>query len=277
MMKKFAVSLILLFLALPMFAQKLTADEVVTKHLDSIGTAEARGAVQNIMTVGDVTFRFLAKADIPVPGRIVLASAGPKNFLGMSFNSNNYPGEQFVYDGKKVKVAMIQNVEKSKLGDFIHTNDLLLEDSLFTGALSSSWVLANMGNSKAKISFDGTKKIDGKEAYMVGYSRKGSGDLTITFYFDKETFHHIRTDYRRTQSAPIGNRPALAGYINEIKYQFVEDFSDFKAEKGLTLPHSYRFRYTETGQNGTVDVEWVCNLITFAFNQQLDDKTFSTN
>jgi len=275
-MRKFAVTFALLLLALPVFAQKLTADEVVTKHLNSIGTAEARAAVQNIMTVGDVTFKLLSKADIAIPGRIVLASAGPKNFLGMSLNSNNYPGEQFIYDGKKTKVALIQNADKSKLGDLVSGNDSLLEDSLMTGVLSSSWVLSSMESKKVKISFDGTRKINGKEVYIIGYSRKGSGDLSITLYFDKETFYHVRTDYKRTLSAPVGSRPALAGYISEVKYQLVEDFSDFKVENGLTLPHTYRINYSETGQNGTIEVEWVCNFLTFAFNQQLDDKTFNT-
>lgn len=277
MFRKPVVFLALLLLALPVFAQKLTANEVVAKHLDSIGTAQARSAIQNMMSVGDVTFKFLAKADIPVPGRIVLASAGPKNFLGMSLNSNNYPGEQFIYDGKKTKVALIQNAEKSKLGDLISGNDFILEDSLFTGVLSSSWVLSSMESKKVKITFDGTKKINGKEVYIIGYSRKGSGDFSVALYFDQETFHHIRTEYKRTQSSPVGSRPSLAGYVSEIKYQLVEDFSDFKVEKDLTLPHTYRIHYSETGQNGTIEVEWVCNFLTFAFNQQLDDKTFSTN
>ena len=51
-------------------------------------------------------------------------------------------------------------------------------------------------------------------------------------------------------------------------------FDDFRAEKGLTLPHTYKVSYSETGGRGTREVEWVYTLTEFAFNQAMDEKTF---
>lgn len=271
---------VLLLAAIPAaFAQKLTADEVVTKHLDSIGTAETRSGIQTIVMTGEATAKFLSQKDLLLKGRIVFASAGAKNFLGIGLNSNNYPGEQFVYDGKKSKVAFTQNGKRSSLGDFVQSNDLLLEDSLLSGVLSSSWVLSNLATKKSKLSFEGTKKINGKEVYVLSYSRKGSGDLTISLFFDKETFRHVRTEYKRVTSAGIGSKPEESSQLSEVRYKIAEDFSDFRDEKGLTLPHAYRILYSEEGtrSTGNVEVEWAFNLLEFAFNEKLDPGTFNTD
>lgn len=270
---------VLLLAAVPALAQKLTADEVVAKHLGSIGTAETRAGIQTIVMTGEATAKFLSQKDLLLKGRIVFASAGEKNFLGIGLNSNNYPGEQFVYDGKKSKVAFTQNGKRSSLGDFIQSNDLLLEDSLLSGVLSSSWVLSNLTAKKSKLSFEGIKKINGKEVYVLSYSRKGSGDLSISLFFDKETFRHVRTEYKRVTSAGIGSKPEDSSQLSEVRYKIAEDFSDFKEEKGLTLPHSYHILYAEEGarSTGNLEVEWTFNLLEFAFNEKLDPGTFNTD
>src|ERR1044072_4337000 len=99
MIRKLTVFMILVFFALPVCAQKMTAGEVVAKHLDSIGKAETRAGIQNLIVVGEVTQKFIVPKDLDVMGRAVLASAGPKNFFGMSLS--NRGSEQFIFDGKK--------------------------------------------------------------------------------------------------------------------------------------------------------------------------------
>jgi hypothetical protein len=279
MFRKPVVFLALLVLALPVFAQKMTSDDVVAKNLDSIGTAETRAAIQTFIMTGEATAKFVSQKDLVLQGRIVLASAGIKSFFGVSFNSNTYPGEQFISDGKKTKVAFTYNNQRSNLGNFVQENNLIIGDGLFGGVLSTAWMPANLAAIKGKISFDGIKKIDGKEAYALGYSRKGSGDLTITLFFDKETFRHIRTEYKRITSAGIGKTPGESSGLSEIRYRLVEDFSNFKTENGVTLPHNYSVLYTETGgqTTGTIEIQWNFNLLEFALNQKLDDKTFSTD
>lgn len=249
-------------------------EEVLAKHLESIGKAEIRTAVKNQLAVGDVSVEFISQKNLTAQGRIVMASEGVKNFLGMNLNANDYSSEKFSFDGKKTKVAFVRTGIRSVLGNFVLSNNVILEESLLGGTLSTSWALSNIANNKAKLSFDGTKKIDGKEVYVLGYSPKGGGDLDIKLYFDKETFRHVRTEYKRTSSAAIGRTIDESARQSESRLKIVEDFSDFKVEKGLTLPHNYKLNYSVSGQNGTTEIEWKFVMSQFVFNQTLDAKTF---
>ncbi len=284
-MKMFKLAVVFLLLAVlspAAFAQKLKAEDVLAKHLDSIGTAETRSAIKNQLAVGDVQVTFVSQKNLPAQGRVVLASEGVKNFFGLNLNALDYPLERFSFDGKKSKVAYVRIGVRSILGNFILSNSLLLEESLLGGTLATSWALSRLADNKAKLSFDGTKKIDGKEVYVLGYSPKGGGDFDIKLYFDQETFRHVRTEYKRTASASIGrtSRSGTGQSIddsarqNESRIKIVENFADFKAEKGLTLPHNYTLNYAISGQSGTTEIEWKFVMSEFAFNQKLDAKTF---
>ncbi|HEY8563829.1 MAG TPA: hypothetical protein VIL74_25845 [Pyrinomonadaceae bacterium] len=258
-------------------AQKMRAEDVIARHLESIGTAETRGAVKSRIAVGEATVTFVSQKNQSAQGRIVMASENAKNFLGMNLNAVDYPFEKFSFDGSKSKVAAFQNNVRTDLGSFILSNDLLLEESLLGGTLATSWALANIAASKAKVSFDGTKKIDGKEVYVLGYSPKGGSDLDIKLFFDKETFRHVRTEYKRISSAGIGRTPDQSSGYSETRLKVTENFGDYKPVKGMTLPHSYVINYSVSGQRGTSEIEWKFALTEFAFNPQLDDKTFDAD
>ncbi|MGI8545460.1 MAG: hypothetical protein ACR2MD_18545 [Aridibacter sp.] len=252
----------------------MKAEDVVAKHLDSIASAEKRAAIKSTIAVGEVSVNFVTQKSPPIPGRIVLASANDKLFYGMNLNSDTYPSEKFSFDGSKSKVAIVRGGTRTILGNFVSTNDLLLEESLLGGTLSTSWAILHLSDKKAKLSYNGTKKIDGKEAYAIGYSIKGGGDINVTLYFDKETFRHLRSEYRRISSAGIGTDPSQSSRFNETRMNLTEDFSDFKEENGITLPHTYRLNYSVSGQRGTTEIEWTSKLNEFAFNQNLSDSTF---
>ncbi len=276
-MKKITLSLSLVFcfFATSLLAQKVKPEEILAKHLDSIGTAEARAATKSLIAVGDAQVKSITKITTPVVGRIVIASSGVKSFWGMNLNSTDYPSEKFSYDDKNAKVGLVRLGVRSTLGNFVQSNNLMLEQGLFGGTLSTAWAMFDAANRKAKLSFDGTKKIDGKEAYIVGYSPKGGGDVDIKLYFDKENFRHIRTEYKRVSSAGIGAKPEDSTRYSENRITLTEDFFDFKPEGKLTLPHGYRISYTTTGNsNGSTGIEWTFNLTEFAANQNMTDSTF---
>lgn len=262
-------------LAITSPGQKLKPEEVVAKHLDSIGTAEARAAVKSRMAVGEATVTFVSQKNQQTAGRVVMASTGPKNFFGLSLNASDYTGEKFSYDGNKAKVALpLNNYPRSYLNIFVDGTGVVLRDSLLTGALSSSWVLTDLAAKKAKVSGGGLKKVDGKEVYALNYSPKGGGDYDITLFFDKDTFRHVRTEYKRTSSAGIGTSPNQSSGFDETRIKIVETFDSFKEQGGLTLPTAYKLVYSETGQRGTREVEWAYSISEMAFNQPLDEKTF---
>ncbi|MDQ6785991.1 MAG: hypothetical protein M3033_04125 [Acidobacteriota bacterium] len=259
------------------FSQKMKAEDILAKHLESIGTAKALAAVKNQFIVGDAVVKSVTDKNPSVVGRIVLVSAGEKNFLGMSLNSVNYPREKFTYNGKDVYVGFVKVGQRSVLGNFVASSQRVFSESILGGVLSSSWALRNMANKKVKISFEGTKKIDGKEVYVLSYLTKGT-DYDINLYFDKETFRHVRTEYKRSASAGIGARPEDSSGFTDTKFRITEDFSDFKTEKGLTLPHSYHILYSVSGgKGGTTEVDWNFTLNEFAFNQNLAANTFDAD
>lgn len=270
----FLVSVLFLMLfSFSSFGQKLTAEEIIAKHLDSIGKPEMRSPSKSRVMVGDALVTYVSGRNRKLAGRIVLASVGAKNFLGMNLSSLDYPQEKFSFDGKKAKVAYVKDGERSILGKFVQANNQLLEESLFGGVLSTSWGLLNLAEKSAKISADGTKKINGREVYVLDYSKKGT-DIGIKLYFDKETFHHVRSEYKRISSGGIGVTPDQSTSINETRYKVTEDFSDFKDESGLMIPHTYSIFYSTTGQIGTTEIRWDFSMTQFAFNQKLDEKTF---
>lgn len=255
-------------------AQKLKSEEFLAKHLESLGSPEARNAVKNRMAVGNVVVTFISQKNQTVAGRAVLVSADSRNFFGMNLNGSDYTSEKFTFDGKKAGVGFAFNGIRSVLGNFVQSNSWIIDESLFSGTLASSWALAS-AVPKGKVSYNGVKKSDGKEFHVVGYSRKGGGDVDVKLFFEKDTFRHIRTEYVRMSSAGIGTTPEQSSGFNETRYKLIEEFGDFREFKGLVLPHTYRIHYQTSGQRGTTELEWNVSIAEFIFNQNLDDKTFS--
>jgi hypothetical protein len=274
LVKTTALILFLLLASVPVFAQKLKPEEIVAKHLDSIATAEARSSAKTRFIVGDVLITFVSKKNQTAVGRVVLASEGNKSLVGMNLNAADYTNEKFTYDGNKSKVALAFLMKRSPLGDYITANDAMLSHGLLGGALSTGWAMLRTAEGKGKLSGGGLKKIDGKEVYAVGYGPKGGGDAEITLYFEKDTFRHVRTEYKSVVSAGIGRTPDQSAGMDETRKKLVEDYGDFKDEGGLMMPHSYKITYSETGARGTSEIQWAMVLNTFTANQKLEANTF---
>jgi len=257
-------------------AQKIKAEDVAAKNLESIGTPEARAAAKNLIAVGNGTARYTSNADLQATGRVVMASEGTKFFMGINLEStsNRFADELYTFDGSDSGAALPRQGTRSSLGNFVQSNKVTIEQGLFGGSLTTSWLIANLASNKGKLSFDGLKKIDGKEVYVLGYTKKGGGDLDISLYFDKETFRHVRTEYKRMSSAGIGLKPEDSSKFDETRFKVSEEYDDFRPESGLTLPHSYRIVYSSSGQRGTTEIEWKFTINEFATNQKLDPSTF---
>jgi hypothetical protein len=85
----------------------------------------------------------------------------------------------------------------------------------------------------------------------------------------------VRTDYARVIPAPTGTRGYGSVQERETSYHLVEEFSLFKKEGDLTLPHIYKITLTADAQNGTFLAEWMIKLTQFEFNQKIDPNAFS--
>ena len=255
------------------FAQKIKPEDIIARHLEAIGPAKARLSARIIAGTSQVIFR------TPPPGqaigRAVLASDGLKSLIGMSFPSPIYPREELGFDGNSFVAAFTTPGARSVLGNFLMAHDLIFKQGLMGGALSTAWPLENLAARNAQLEYVGTRKIGDRSVHELKYFPRGGSDLKIRVFFDPETFQHVRTDYERVIPAPTGTR----GYGNvqerETSYHMVEEFSLFKKEGELTLPHIYKITLTADAQGGTFLAEWVIKLTQFEFNQKIDPTAFS--
>jgi hypothetical protein len=258
-------------------ADKIKLEELVAKHLESIGAAVTRASVKSRIVSGTVVATFRTPGTGQVSGLAVLASEGEKNLLGMSFGSsnNNYPFERFGFNGDDVTASYLRPGARSTLGNFLLMHKAVIRQGILGGALSQAWPLYDLEAKKPKLELGGTKKIGERQAYEVKYFPRGGSDLHVSLYFDAETFQHVRTEYTRTIAAQLGSTPETSAQQRETRYRMVEDFSDFRKESGLTLPHKYTLLLEETGStSGSFNATWEMALTQFAFNQPIDPKSF---
>ena len=255
-------------------AQKLKPEDIVARHLESIGTAKDRASVTTRIISGFSQVIFHTAPTGQAVGKAVLASEGSRNLIGMSFPSPVYPREQLGFNGDTFVAAYVTPGVRSPLGAFLMTHTLIFKEGLMGGALSSAWPLVDAKHS-SKLEYVGTKKINNQTFEELRYVPHGGSDLKVSLFFDQETFRHVRTEYERTIAAPTGDRSYIAGVTREIRYKMVEEFSDFKAEAGLTLPHAYRINLFVDSPNGTSQTEWILKLTQFTFNDKIDPSSFS--
>lgn len=256
---------------------KLTPEEVVAKHLESIGTSEARAAMKSATIIGTAKATFFGRGGGIAEGLSVLASEGEKYLVAMKFNNPDYPFEKLGYDGDDFSVGFVRPGVRSNLGQFLLTNKGTFKRGILSGALSTSWELLNFNDKDAKLKYVGTEKIDGKKCHKLEYNPKKGSELSITLFFDPDTFRHVRTEYKRTISARQGASVDASAGQSETRYKLVEDFSDFKEENKLTLPHTYKIYLEILTGNGTTSYEWLMNLQKFNFNQPIDASEFKVD
>jgi hypothetical protein len=255
-------------------APKLKAEEIIAKHIEAIGAAETLQSVSTRISQGTVVVTFKEPGTGQLGGRVVMASEGPKSMMAMAFdNATNYPHERIAYDGKDVSGGYVHPGSRSSLGDFLLTHQAILKQGIWGGELSQGWMLLNP-NRKVKIEAGGMKKIGDRQTYQLKCYPSGS-DLKIAMYFDAETFQHVRTEYERSVIAQMGGTPETSANQSETRYKLVEDFSDFKKEGGLTLPHAYKINLEiTTGRAGAVKAQWELSLSDFKFNQHIEPGSF---
>jgi len=254
---------------------KMTAEELVAKHLESIGTAKARASVTSRIIAGNSLVNFRTPPPGQATGKAVLFSEGPKNFIGMSFPSPVYPREQLGFNGNSFVAAFVTPGNRSSLGSFLMTHTLVFKQGLMGGTLSSAWPLLNLSAHNPQLEYSGIKKIDNQMLHELKYLPRGGSDLQIKLFFNQETFQHVRTEYERVIAAATTDRGFLSARGREIRYKMVEEFADFKPEGGLTLPHIYKIKFTADTESGAFLADWEITLTQFTFNERIDPNSFS--
>src|SRR5882724_1904592 len=254
---------------------KMTPEELVAKHLESIGTAKARASVNSRIIAGNSLVIFRTPPPGQATGRAVLASEGPRSLIGMSFPSPVYPREQWGFNGDNFMAAYVTPGVRSVLGNFLMTHALVFKQGLMGGTLSTAWPLLDLTVRNPRLEYAGLKTVNNRTLHELKYLAHGGSDLQISLFFDPATFQHVRTEYERVIAAPTGDRAYTNIEEREIRYKMVEEFYDFKNEGGLTLPHTYKIKLLVDSKGGTFLADWEITLTQFTFNERIDPNSFT--
>jgi hypothetical protein len=281
---KFCVLIVNTFLLLSGLSQTTHAadvkpEEVVARHLDSIGTAEARAAVKSRVVQGALKFRMLiGGGGGSFDGTWGRVSQGNKSNFLMRFGGGYYRGEHFVYDENKTYFAAeTSTLRRSRFGEFVYGHDYIVKEGLVGGVFSAGWALQVLDQNHAHLVYAGMKKIDGQQLIDLEYHSKKSSDLRIDLYFDPETYHHVKTKYSMEFAAGMGKSVVDSVRQQDIRYTIEERFSDFKTADGITLPATYSIEYTQEVQSGNTEVyHWDMTADKINENVGLDPKNFDT-
>jgi outer membrane lipoprotein-sorting protein len=276
--KVYSLFVVALLLASSVAAQKdenLKAADIIAKHLDSIGTKEKRDEVKTRMVMGTSTFESKLP-DRKTTGKAVVVSDAKNLMFVTSFASREYPFEKIGYFAGNVSLPYISAGTRSPLGAFVADHKTVLAEGLFTGTISNTWNPANPEFGKGKFDTAGTKKIDGRKAYVLNYySNVSSGtEYLVRLYFDAQTFQHLRTEYRHTIAAKSAVFGQSSAQLQGVEIAMIEDFGDYKNENGLTLPHTYKIKYSTASNSGTFEYNWGVTISQYVFNQKLADDFF---
>jgi hypothetical protein len=257
--------------------EKIKLEDLIAKHLESIGTAEARRAGRSRIVAGGSMMNLKTGGRGNASGAALVASQDGKVLLKAEFSNATYPFEKFGFDGKKFYAMQYAPGTRSPLAQFMMSHDAIFTEGLIGGTLSSAWPLLNLLDRDPKLQYSGTEKIKGRQAHKVRYMPRSGAELKITLFFDAETFHHLRTDYERVIPAPMGATPGASASQRETRYKLVEEFSDFRPESGLTLPHTYNLQFSVFQLNNPLALDWTINLAKFTFDYPIEAKEFVTD
>ena len=105
----------------------MTPEELVAKHLESIGSSQARNSLKTRVISGTAQVIFHTAPLGQAVGKAVLASEGTKTLLGFSFPTPVYPREHLGFNGNHFMAAFVTPGVRSVLGNFLMAHDLVFK------------------------------------------------------------------------------------------------------------------------------------------------------
>ncbi|PYS89793.1 MAG: hypothetical protein DMF62_06470 [Acidobacteria bacterium] len=263
----------LLVFGTSVWGQKLSAEEILSKHLASVGTPESLAKAKGRMAIGKSEF-ISRSPPLTSVGRAVIASDGSNYAFHSTFDLAQYPMERIGLFSNKVTIPFLKEGMRSPLGAFLLVNDQPLVQHLFGGVLLSTWRLFDVSRTDGTFETDGKKKVKDREAWVIRYRPKGGlrDGSSIKLYFDAETFRHIRTVYDLAEpdrgfyginrdTSVEGRGTPLTSQMAQNNNVLTEDFDDFREANGLMLPHLYKVDLTLNGVSGTANFKWNFTIV----------------
>ena len=265
----------------PSFAgdSSLKPEEIVARHLDAIGSSTVRAAAKDRVAPGTATYKIVvgvAGGGGQTEGKTGLVSEGHKLRFMMKFLQTDYRGENLVFNGDAIGVAFATiSKSRSPFGSFVATQDVILRDGLLGGVLTTAWPLLDLAGRKAKLTLEGTKKVEGRPAYQLRYEPRKHCEAKIMLYFDQETFRHVRTEYSTSVANNVGADITKSSKLMPERSMLEEDFSDFQTADGLTLPTHWVLHFTRELPDGNTTISaWDLKTNEITNNMGLDPRNF---
>ncbi len=277
--------------------EKITAEDLLHRHLDSVGTAAVRAMAKSHVVEATAVYRILSGVTATqYSGKAVIVSDGDKMQMLLKINAPEYVGERFKSDGRKTSIeATYANKTRSEFGNLLESDDTPIREGLLGGVLTTAWPLFDLETHKGRLQYHGIKKIDGAELHVVSYQPHHRTGFEITLYFEPGTFRHVRTVYEQERATQISTSPfidtvappskrdperlngpdARSARNAPTRWVIEEQFSDFKTVDGLTLPAHYDLRYQLQVQGGlTRTIQWDVVTTRLLNNIPIDARNF---
>jgi hypothetical protein len=254
--------------------QRLKPEELIAKHLESIGPAEKRKAVKSRATLGTTQVAFRVGGSGTLNGKANILSQGSSVRAAFSFAALEYPGEQIAFDGNKVTAGQMSPGNYPPFSGFVYENDVLLKEGLLFGSLSTAWALQDVAAKRPRLDSNGLKKIDGRQLYELKYGiRNAKSNIQAWLYFDPETYRHVRSQFKL--EVPSTRLTNISDSAELVRYQIIERFDQFKEVDGITLPHSYNLEFTIDGPRGGMLTTWTHPIDRLVHDEPIERQLFS--
>jgi hypothetical protein len=243
-------------------------DEIVRSHVTRVGQGAAPAARQNSVAEGPVVVKFLVGGSGSMSGDALFFSQGSKLRLTLTFDNQQYRGEDIVFDGDKFSVAYAGTHSYSPLGQFLHTYNSIVKEGLLGSVLSTAWPLFDPSAKGAKITYTGLQNVGEMKLHRLEYRpRRGQGEVRVNLFFDPSTFRHTRTEYHVRIPASLNGGTRDTRPI-ETFYSLVETFEDFETVEGLELPRRWKLYFNISGRMG-IEWEWDVRFKSVTTNQKI--------
>jgi len=256
-------------------SERLTANEVVSKHIASIGLPEALAATKSRVLVGNGALSGRAGIAGRIVGPVQFASQGEMIVFAMMLNSNEHPYEKVGFNGKDVTTGRPSG-SRTPLGDFLEGHKGIVKQGLFGGALSTAWPL--LANRKGvKYEFAGTTEVQDQRLHKLKFSSSGTNELGITLYFDAETFRHVMTEYKFSVDQGGGPTLIVGAAQTPTYFNMTEHFSNFSKVGDLVLPLKYVIDVSMHSPTDTLSLQWTSIFTNGYFSETLDAAAFKVS
>lgn len=208
--------------------KKLTAEEIINKHLEAAGGKEAMAKFKTRVAIGTV------KKENEPEGEMAIMSETNRVSAFYGFSNIDL---RMIYDGQN---AIIRPVLPRNIASLKEKYQEMLASGLMFNSISLYNLITGSPQGQLKLEAKGTKKLKGREAYVVQIKTpKGS---TMKAFFDAESFMWVRTEYGRASLSK-----EMSTFTNDVVNQggseatvdFYIDTSDFRDVDGVKLPFKF--------------------------------------